>query len=115
MFKIWHVADVVRAFSFYNHVLDVNPVKICLRVTFLFVLLSLCVLQEEHADEEVKKEEGANQNEDHVEYGIDRGCLLYGTLINTSGVHSRNHNIWPSFKTGHNEQSHHSLEDVIVI
>jgi hypothetical protein len=47
----------MRALSFDDHLLDVNPVQVCCGVALLLMLLSLCVLDEQHTDEEVQQEE----------------------------------------------------------
>ena len=53
--------------SLYNHYLQLFPVDHLLCKAFLFFSLSLLVLEEEDADEEVKEEETANEDENDKE------------------------------------------------
>ena len=57
-------------FGLRNHSCQFFPEELWLRVASLFFSLRLRVLEEKHADEEVKKEERAKQDENYVEVHV---------------------------------------------
>ena len=110
------VHDCVLASLVNYHFLNGDPSYAFLCEAFIFPLLSLNVLHEKHAHEEIHEEKAANQNKDHKEETHDHVVFLLWPLVNI--IHSVNcldHNIRPPLQTCNVKQRQHSLENIIEI
>ena len=110
-----HVGRSILWLGCQNHLLDVHPAHVFCSQTLLLVSLGLCVLQEQHTDEKVEEEEGANQDE---RYEVEHHGLrvLFSRAELLSGlVHCLLHDIRPTFQTGHNVKCVHSLKHCVEV
>ena len=85
----------------------------CLAFSLFFACLF--ILQEKHANEEVKEEEGANKNKDDKETCLARASQFLRSIIYFGDVNGLIHDVRPSFKRGNNEKCHHGLPNVVKI
>lgn len=94
-----YIGGCVLGLGLDNESLDILPMKIVIRVTFLLFLLGFIVLKEQYTNEKVKQEEGTNQNESNEVNHVSVRVTVLWTLVFSYQVQSLEHNIWPSFKT----------------
>ena len=76
----------MRRLCFHNHLLQLLPLEHVLGESGFILLASLVILDEKHADKEVKEEERADHDEDDEEGRVRCANLLLRTIV-FLGVH----------------------------
>jgi hypothetical protein len=110
-----HVCGLVLWLSLQNKSLYVHPTQSFGCESFVLFGLCLIVLKEEYADKEVEEEETTNQDEnDEEDHPLEIEFLL-GTLSFFGHIEGVDHDVWPTFKTGDDEESSHSITDIIKV
>lgn len=114
-FGLWHVSGLIFWLCLQDKPLNIHPTQSFGRKSFVLLCLSLVVLEEEYANEEVKEEETTNQNENDEEVHSHQVEFLLRSLTTLCNIKRVYHDIWPTFKTGNNEKSNHGIANIVKV